>query len=133
MNFPGEPQSLASFYLSALGVYAILLPLAALVSLAIALIVIVRGRGPLASASLVLAVSLPLLVGMYGTISGALASCRVVSSWDFQLKTAEILEAVSHALVPIQIGMVLMAPIFVLALFGSLWKSLKDKGGTGPA
>jgi hypothetical protein len=61
-------QSYLEFFFGALGVrYTFLLPLAALVSFVLVLIVVLRGRGNWVTAVLVLLVPLPFYVGIMGS------------------------------------------------------------------
>lgn len=56
-------QSYLSWMFTALGFpYLILLPLTALVCFVLALIIVVRGKGPMAAASLILIIHIPLLI-----------------------------------------------------------------------
>ena len=73
-------HSMLSWLAHALGFsYAILLPLAGLICFLLALFLVVRGKGPLAPAGLVLIVHVPLLLGVFAAIQGGIASYSVIA------------------------------------------------------
>jgi hypothetical protein len=118
-------QSLLQFYVSALGpTYLVLLPLAALVGFVVTLIVVIRGRGPMAVAALVLAAMLPLLVGIESTIDGMMASSMIFAKSAAQAKSSEVAHSVSMSLASLKVAFWLTAPIVLLAVVGSLARSL---------
>jgi hypothetical protein len=120
-------ESLLHFYYAALGLrYAVMLPLAGLVSFALVLLVVIRGRGPLASAALLISLSLPLLVGLHAALDGLLASYQVIAYSSTQPKPSEIAQGWSMALVAPLTGMFLMGPSLLTALVGSVVRSLRD-------
>ena len=127
-DFTPVQQSRLAWLFDALGVqYTVLLLLAGLVGFLIALVVVLRGRGPLASAALLLAVSLPLLVGVFGAFDGAMASVFVIAQSTVAPRPSEIAEGVSTALATPLVGMWLMLPTLLLAVFGSLVRALVDR------
>jgi hypothetical protein len=120
-------QSLLQFYYSALGLrYSVMLPLAAIVGFALVLLIVIRGRGPLASAALLISLSLPLLVGLHGALDGMMAAYLVIASSEIMPKPSEYAmgSAMSCAL-PL-VGMMLMGPSLLAALVGSVMRSLVD-------
>lgn len=122
------PPSLLSWFFHALGVqYTILLPLAGLLSFVLALALVLRGRGPMATAALLLAVALPLLVGVYGALDGAIMSFIVIARSSVTPKPSEVAQGVAMSLVTPMAGTWAMAPAFLVAVVGSLVRSLRDK------
>ena len=125
--FEPAQESLLHFYYSALGLrYSVMLPLAALVSFALVLLIVIRGRGPLASAALLISLSLPLLVGLHGALDGLIAAFTVIASSNKQPKPSEIAQGWSMALVAPLLGMMLVGPSLLTALVGSVVRSLRD-------
>jgi hypothetical protein len=119
---PAAPvqKSLLKFYFDALGLeFALLLPLAGLAAFLLALVLVIRGRGPMAGVALLLAVSLPMLVGIYAAIDGAIQAYMVIATSPVIPKQSEVAEGWSMALVAPQIGMYFMAPAFLVALVGT--------------
>lgn len=118
-------QSLLHWFLLALGWrYTILLSLAGLLSFVLTLIVVLRGKGPLASASLVLIVHVPLLIGVYAAIDGLIRSYTVIAMSEATVKASEVATGISTALVAPLVGMILMVPGYATAALGSLIRSL---------
>ena len=127
-------QSLLHWMFASLGPYAILLPLAALLSLIFVLILVFRGKGPMAAASLILMVHVPLLIGIFAAIQVAIASYTVIAMSEATPKPAELAAGISTALVAPLVGMLLMVPSYVTAAIGSFIRSLVTKaipGATG--
>ncbi|MDZ4780473.1 MAG: hypothetical protein SGJ19_09500, partial [Planctomycetia bacterium] len=95
-DFAPVQQSSVAWLFDALGVqYTVLLLLAGLIGFLIALAVVLRGRGPMAAAALLLAVSLPLLVGVYGAFDGAMESLFVIAQSTVAPRPSEIAAGVS--------------------------------------
>lgn len=117
--------SLLKFYVDALGLqYVALLPLAGLVALALTLALVIRGRGPMAASGLVLAISLPMLVGLYGAIDGAMQSYLVIATSPTSPKPSELALGWSMALVSAQVGMCLMLPSLLVGTIGASLRAL---------
>lgn len=128
MDMVPAPQSKLKWLFNALGVeYSLLLPLAALLAFVLTLILVIRGRGPLATAALVFAVPLPFMVGVYGFFDGMVASFIVIAQSTVSPKPSEYAAGISTALVTPLVGMFLMAPSYLLALFGSLIRAMIHK------
>jgi hypothetical protein len=103
--------------------YAILLPVSALVVFVLTLIVVVRGKGPMATAALLLIVPVPFLIGVFAAIEGGLRSFRVMATLDTDPPLGIVAAAVSTVLVAPMVGMSLMVPSHILAIVGSLVRS----------
>jgi len=103
--------------------YVVLLGVAALVAFLLTLIVVVRGRGPMAAAALVFIVPLPLLVGVFGALEGVMSYWSVIAASSTAPKPSELAAGIAMALVAPMAGMLLMAPSYALALLGSLVRS----------
>ena len=123
-------QSFLSWILTALGFkYAILLPVAALVSFVLTLIVVTRGKGPMAGIALVLIVPVPLLIGVFAAIEAGIHSCQVIATLARDPAPGQVAAVVSTMLVPPLVGMSLMAPSYILAVVGSVLRSFSAEIG----
>ena len=119
-----QPQSLLAWFWTALGpMYLGLLPLAGLISFVLALVIVLRGRGGMSSTALLLVVPLPFLVGIFGAIHGLISSYSVIAAGGSTVKAAEVASGISLSLVAPLLGMLLMAPSYIVALVGSLVRS----------
>lgn len=117
--------SLLTWLITSLGFwYTILLPLAGLLSFALAVVIVLRGRGPLAAASLILTVHVPLLVGLFAAIHGGIETCTVIATSAAAPRPSDLAEGISTALVAPLVGMLLMIPGYVTAAVGGFIRSL---------
>ena len=118
-------QSYLSWIFNSLGLfYGTLLPLLALVTFAMTLVLVAKGKGPMVGPALLLIVPVPMLLGFFGAIQGAIKSCTVISLSNVPVKASELALGISGALVLPMFGMLLMAPSFAVALFGMFLRSL---------
>lgn len=121
-------QSMLGWVFESLGIfYALMLLLATGISFAVTLILVIRGRGPLCGAALLLIVPMPFLVGIFGALDGAIRSYMVIASSSMAPNPAEVAAGTSTALVAPLVGMFLMAPGYLLASGGMLLRSLMAK------
>lgn len=124
MDVEPVQQNLLSWIFTALGFpYVILLPLSGLISFLLALIVVLRGRGPMAAASLILIVHIPLLIGVFAAIQGGIASYTVIAMSSIAPKPSEVAAGISTALIAPMVGMLLMIPGYATAALGSFVRS----------
>ena len=107
--------------------YAILLTLAGLICFVLALIVVIRGRGPMAVAALILIVHVPLLIGAFAAIQGAIASYSVVAMSTTAPNPSEVAAGTSTALFASMVGMLLTIPGYATAACGAFFRSLQSK------
>jgi MotA/TolQ/ExbB proton channel family len=126
-------QSYLHWLCMALGLkYSLLLPLAALLAFILTLIVVVRGKGPLAGAALVFIVPMPLFIGLYGAIEGVIAMYAVIANSTTQPKPSQLANGISMALATLWVGTLLMAPSYVVAMFGLFVRSLVGNSDRSP-
>lgn len=124
-NLEPVRQSFLHWIFMALGVkYTLLLPLAAFIAFVLTLIVLLRGKGPMAAAALFFIVPMPFLIGIYGAIEGQIAVYQVIAATAVQPKPSELAEGTSMALVAPMVGMLLMIPAYALAIAGLIVRSL---------
>ena len=120
MDTEPVPQSMLSWMLSSLGAfYTIVIPLAGLVCFVLALLVVMRGRGPLAGAALVLIVHVPLLIGIFAAIQGAIASYQVIAMSAVAPKPSHVAAAVSTSLFAPLASMLVIIPGYAAAAIGA--------------
>lgn len=120
-------QSLLGWVFSALGVpYVLLLPIAGLVCFLLAVVVVLRGKGPMAVAALILIVHVPLLIGVFAAVQGAIASYTVIAMSGASPKPAEVAAGISTALVAPLVGMLMMVPGYATAALGAFIRSFSN-------
>jgi hypothetical protein len=117
-------QSFVAWIFSSLGFpYVVLLPLAGLLCFLLALILVLRGKGPMAAASLVLIVPVPFLIGVFAAIRGGIASYTVIAMSTTNPKPSDVAAGISTALVAPLVGMLLMVPGYATAMLGAFIRS----------
>jgi len=122
-------QTLLSWMFTALGFrYAILLPLAGLLSFLLALLIVLRGKGPMACAALILIVHVPLFIGVFAAIQGAIASYTVIAMSAAAPKPSDLAVGISTALVAPLVGLIVMVPGYAIAALGALIRSFDANG-----
>ena len=125
-------QSLLSWMITALGFpYLVILPLAGLLCFLLAGFVVLRGKGPMAAAALILIVHVPLLIGVFAAIQGAIASYTVIAMSVSSPKPSEVAAGISTALFAPLVGMLLMVPGYATAAIGALIRSLRNNAEGG--
>ena len=118
-------QSLLNWMFTALGFpYVILLPLAGFLCFILALIVVIRGKGPLAAAALILIVHVPLLIGVFAAIQGGIASYTVIAMSPTTPKPSDVATGISTALVAPLVGMLLTVPGYATVAIGAFIRAL---------
>ncbi len=118
-------QSLVNWILTALGFpYMIVLPLAGILCFAFALILVIRGKGPMAAASLILIVHVPLLIGVFAALQGGIASYVVIATSESTPKPAEVAAGISTALIAPLVGIILMVPGYAIAALGAMIRAV---------
>lgn len=124
-------QSLLNWMLTALGFpYVVLLPVTGGLCFLLALIIVLRGKGPMAAASLVLIVHVPMLFGIFAAIQGGIASYTVIATSAATPKPSEVAAGISTALVAPLVAMVVMVPGYATAALGAFIRSLMAKTET---
>ena len=122
-EFQAEPvqQSLLSWMVNALGFpYFILIPAAGLLAFLLALLIVFKGNGPMASVALVLVVHVPLLIGVFAALQGGIAAYTVIAMSAATPKPSEVPAGIPAALVAPFVGMLMMAPGYAVAALGAL-------------
>lgn len=127
-----QQQSLLSWIGSSLGLpYAALLLISGLLCFVLSLILVLRGRGPMAAASLILIVHEPLLIGSFAAVQGGLASYRIIATSSAAPKPSEVAAGISTALVAPLVGLLLMVPAYATAALGGFIRALLKKADAG--
>lgn len=131
-NLP-QQQSYLEFVFMSLGVrYTLLLPLAALVSFVLVLVLVLRGKGPWLSAAIVLLVPLPLYVGILGLVDGLMSSFQVVAMSESNPRPSDLAQGVGMSLVSVLVGINLSIPGYLLAVIGTIIRSLAGDPAFAP-
>ncbi|MFN0018246.1 MAG: hypothetical protein ACKVP0_08310 [Pirellulaceae bacterium] len=102
--------------------YTFLLPVSGLLSFALTAAIVIAGKGKTAGAAIVLIVAMPALIGVFGTIEGAVNVAMVLR---YDLMTRINGEAISSCLMTTMVGMFLMIPSYLLATVGLTIRALK--------
>lgn len=125
IDAPMQQQSFLVWFISALGWrYSLLLPFVAAIAFILTVIIVLRGRGPYATAALLLIVPMPLIVGMVGVVDGLMNSLMVIAMSSTSPKPSALAEGVSTSLVTAMAGFLLMFPTYMLAMLGMFARSL---------
>ncbi|TWT78651.1 hypothetical protein CA13_09590 [Planctomycetes bacterium CA13] len=121
-------QSLLSWAISSLGpIYIILLPLSALLGFLCVLILLFRGRGPMAAASILLFVHAPLVIGIFAAVQGMINVYSVIGmSWTTP-KPADLAVGYSTALFAPAVSMLLIVPSYLAAAVGTFVRAVLSR------
>ncbi len=120
--------SLLTWMVNSLGTtYLVLLPAAALLSIVLALAVVIRGRGPMAAAMLILVVPIPLMIGCYAALHGVINAFQILAVSGTAPKPSDIATVVAVSLLPPFVGLLLMTPAYTVATIGTFVRSLTEK------
>ena len=125
---PRRQESYLMWLVRSLGLrFTVLLPLAGLVSFALTGVLVVAGKGKSNGTAIAFVVGIPFLVGIFGMLDGFMASFIVIASAPTSPKPSEIADGISSAIVTPFIGMLLMAPSYMLATIGLFIRSLTER------
>ena len=117
-----------SWMFSALGAqYTFLLPLAGIISFVLALLLVIRGKGPMAGAAIVLIVHIPFLIGIFAAIQGAINSYSIIALMDSTPMPTAVASGISTALFAPLVGMLVMVPSYAAAALGAFIRSMTAK------
>ncbi len=121
-----------SWTVSALGpLYLILLPLSGIVGFIFVCLLLSRGRGPMAAASILLFVHAPLMIGIFAAIQGMTSAYTVMAMSPSTPKPAEIAVGISMSLVAPMVAMLLMIPSYLVAALGTFIRAVKSNRRPG--
>lgn len=120
-----ESQSLLSWAISALGpLYLVLLPLSAVVSFVLILVLLFRGRGAMAVGSILLLVHVPLMIGIFAAVQGMVSVYSVIGMSGTTPKPSELAAGYSVALFAPLVSMLLMIPSYLAASIGTFLRAV---------
>ena len=105
------------------GLIGMLVPVAGFFAFVLALIVVLRGQGPFAIATLVLVVPIPFLLGLLGAVYGMILSLQVIATSSVAPKPSELSDGIATALFTPLLGLVCMAPGYLVAVLGACARS----------
>jgi hypothetical protein len=124
------PKSKAQFFVETCGPYLLPLCFAALIAFALTLLLLKRGRTPAAWAALVLVVPMPMLVGLFATLSNS-HDYWASTPMDATVLPVDLAVASGKMLIPLWAGLILSAPTYLVAVIGLLIRSFgKDERGS---
>lgn len=125
-----EGQSYLHWVANSLGVYSLLIPIAGLLAFVLTILMVTRGKGTAGALSLLFIVPLPLFVGIYAGIEGAISAYSVIAISDAVPKPSLLAAAISTSLIAPLVGMMFMAPSYVVAMFGLFTRGLSSDDAT---
>jgi len=125
-------QSFLGFLFHSLGMEVVaILMVAGLLSVAVSLLIVIRGKGPMAAAALVLIVWAPLLIGAFAGLVGAISSFMVIAQSAVAPKPADVAQGFGAALLGPLVGLIAAGPGFLIAFMGSVVRSFSTESGRG--
>ena len=117
-------QSMLMWTFNALGWrYTLALPLAGLVCFVLALLIVVRG-GSYAGPALLFVVPIPALIGLLGVVDGIVMVTTVFAGSSVAPKPNEVLEGLGTSVVTLLVGLLVMAPAYLVATMGLFIRTL---------
>ena len=123
MNNP--PSSLLQLLLTSVGpTFAIVLPLAGILSFLLTFILVTRGRGAMAAASILLVVNLPLFIGIILGVKFMVDTNYEIVNGGATPDPNILTETISSAFVAPFFGILVAVPGYLVALFGTLVRTL---------
>jgi hypothetical protein len=126
-------ESMLSWTYHALGLtYALVLPLAGFIAFVLALILVIRG-GNYAGSALLLVVPIPLLIGLFGFLDGLISGYQMLATPNSVARPWELAAAMSTALMTPLVGMLLMAPAYLVAMVGLFIRTMVGERQTPKA
>lgn len=117
-------QSYLGWMLSSLGIFSLLIPLATLISLAMILTLLMRSRGSMSAAAIILVVPVPLLLGMIACFQGAIQSFRMIAGIIAAPKAADIAAEISTCLMGMMAGLLFTVPTLLVAILGCFYRAI---------
>jgi len=118
-------RSLLSWMFNAIGLfYGLVLPLAGFVIFIGACLVVARSRRPAVIAAYLVFLPLPLLIGVYGSIRGFIASYSVIAMSTSTPNPAEVAEGISTALFTSLVGLMVTFPAYFVLAIGLFTRTL---------
>lgn len=128
MQAEAAQQSILSWVFNSLGFpYVMLIPLAGILSFLLALFIVLRGRGPLAAAALILVVHVPLFVGFFAAFQGMIASFTIIAMSGTTPKPSELAQGYATAMVAPMMSILMMTPGYLVAVVGAFFRCIAGK------
>jgi hypothetical protein len=93
------------------------------ISLALVLLLIVKGKGPALGPALALAASLPFLIGLFGTANSVIDGCLSLSGITIP-QVEDIAKIAARASANLLVALIAGLPGYVAALAGTAYRSL---------
>lgn len=116
-SLPSMNQPYLRFLIEVQGGYAILIPVAAVISVLLTLLLVLRGREPFAGFAILLVAPLPLIISLIGSLhSGIHTSFLLVKAADTHPNGMWLVFGIS--LLFVMIGLLHSAPSYGVAIFG---------------
>lgn len=117
---PPPRSFLAWMLIDVLGFRGLVIALAAVLSFALTLILVRRGRGDLVGAALVLIAPLPFVASLIGALDAVGVICAGLGS---ELRMVDVADSIARAVFCPIMGMTCSIPAFSVAVWNSYWHS----------
>ncbi len=124
MREPVQVSYLAWMY-QALGIfYALVLPLTGMLLFIGACLVVAMNRRPAVIAAYLVFLPLPLLIGLFGSIQGAISAYSVIAVSSASPDPAEIAAGISTALFSTLVGFIVSFPAYFVTAIGLFFRAV---------
>jgi hypothetical protein len=114
------------FIVHALGINGLLVPVIALVALAVVVLLVWKGKGPAMVGAILLVVPAPIYWTVLGALSGLASSYEVMYMTDVEPRPRDFYGGYAEILVSIQIGVLATVPVFMAAVGGLIYRAVTD-------
>lgn len=124
-----EPQrSYLSWMFSAMGpFYGLLIPFVGFILFIGACLVVGANRRPAVIAAFLVFLPLPMMIGLFGSLQGFIASLLIMASAGTAPKPSELAEGVSMGLFTTLVGLLVTFPGYLVLAFGLFFRTLAHK------
>jgi hypothetical protein len=123
-----QQQSFLLWLYQSLGLmYSGLFFLSAVIGLILVLVLLVRGKGPMAAVCLLFVVHLPVVIGVLGAVQGMISMYSVLAASNATPKPADLAQGISTSLVTVLVGSLLTLGFYMLAIPGTLLRSFRSE------
>ncbi len=125
---PVQAQSFLGWMIESLGpFYALAIPLAGVVAFVVTCIAVGKVKRPGSVAAYAVIAAAPVLLGLFGTVSGALQSLAVVANASVAPKPSEVSGGIATALFTLLVGMMAAFPAYAVCCLGILVRTFRGE------
>ncbi|EMI18240.1 putative membrane protein [Rhodopirellula maiorica SM1] len=112
-----------------------MLPLSALLGFICVVLLVLRGKGPMAAASILLFVHAPLMIGIFAAVQGLISSYSIIATSAATPKPSDVAAGFSTALFAPVVALLLMIPSYSAAAIGTFVRAVfvRDESTDAPS